>query len=142
MENNTPYLNEILTVEETWTRAHRDLNIAVIAEIMAPEYSQITADGRVIYRDEALASYRSGQRHWEFAQSDQLDVRIYGETALVIGRWRAKGTNHGLKFDYSARFSCVYVRRCGKWQIMLDHSTPIATPTGETNGSQESLRTT
>lgn len=124
--SNSQTVQEILAVEEAWTRAHLDLDINKIAEIMAPEYTQIRNDGRIIHRDEALASYRSGQRNWEYAQSDQLDVRIYTETALVIGRWRAKGSNHGEIFDYAARFACLYVRNAGKWQIVLDHSTPIA----------------
>jgi ketosteroid isomerase-like protein len=44
----------------------------------------------------------------------------------VIGRWIGRGENHGQRFDYTARFSSVYVRREKGWQIVLDHSTPLA----------------
>ena len=119
-------LDEVLAAERDWTRAHLELDIAMIERMLAPEYIQVSDTGRVIYREEALASYRSGQRHWDIAQSDELEVHLYEETAIVIGRWIGRGENHGQRFDYTARFSSVYVRREKGWQIVLDHSTPLA----------------
>lgn len=119
-------LDEVLEAEKVWTRAHLELDIATIERMLAHEYILVCDTGRVIYREEALASYRSGQRRWEIAQSDELEVHLYGETAVVIGRWTGRGENHGQRFDYTAWFSCVFVRREKGWQIVLDHSTPLA----------------
>jgi hypothetical protein len=44
------------------------------------------------------------ERAWEVAEGDEYDVRVYGDTALIIGRWTARGVNHGVHFDYQARF--------------------------------------
>lgn len=124
-DDNPTYLAEVLATEADWTRAHLELDLETIARIMGPDYAQITPSGAVIGRAQALASYRSGERKWESAASDQLDVRLHGDTAVVIGRWRARGVNHGVRFDYTARFGCVYVRRQGVWQIVFDQSTEI-----------------
>ena len=53
-------------------------------------------------------------------------VRVYGNTAVVVGRWRARGENAGRSFDYQARFVSVWVRRDGEWRMVSDQSTPIA----------------
>ncbi len=120
-----PYVQEVLEAERAWTRAHHELDLETIAAMLAPEYIQVAVDGRPIRRAEALASYRSGEHHWDAAASDELEIQLYGKTAVVLGRWRARGCNHDVHFDYTARFSCVYVRRAGTWQIVVDHSTPI-----------------
>jgi ketosteroid isomerase-like protein len=61
-------------------------------------------------KEQALASIRSGERGWEEVHnSDEYDVRIYGDTAVVVGRWRARGANAGQPFDYAAHYVSVWV---------------------------------
>ncbi len=76
---------------------------------------------------------RSGERGWDEAHSDEHRVNLYGDddddVAVVVGRWRARGTNAGRAFDYAACYVAVWVRQDGHWQIVSDQATPIA-PTG------------
>ena len=118
-------INEVLGVEKEWVQAHLDMDIEALERIMAQDYTNISPDGRVIGRDEDLASYKSGERKWEYAESDQYQVRVYGNTAVLIGRWRAKGVNNGESFDYSARFTSVYVKQDNRWRMAASQSTPI-----------------
>lgn len=118
-------IQEVIQTEREWVEAHRRLNLATLERIMADDYTHIQTDGSVIGKEEDLASYQTGTRHWEFAESDQYDVRMYGDTAILIGRWRARGVNAGERFDYSARFTAVYVKRKGHWQMVLTQSTPF-----------------
>ena len=92
---------------------------------MAEEYLQIDDRGRVIRKQEMLASFEGDKRHWDEAHSDEHDIRIYGDTAVVIGRWRGLGVNNGEAFDYRARYVSVWLRRDGRWQMVSDQSTPI-----------------
>jgi ketosteroid isomerase-like protein len=79
-----------------------------------------------IGKEELLASFRSGERGWEEALSDEHDVRIYGDTAVVTGRWRARGANAGQPFDYAARYVSVWVEQDGEGRMVSDHSPLIA----------------
>ncbi len=56
---------------------------------------------------------------------DEHEVRIYGNTAVVVGRWQARGTNAGRIFDYSARYVAVWVKLDGEWRMVSDQSTRI-----------------
>lgn len=116
---------EVTHIEALWAHAHETLDLDLIEQILADDYTIVQTDGRVVDREETLASYRSGQRYWEFARSEVLSVRVYGETAVVLGRWRAKGRNGSEMFDYSAVYTSVHVRRNDHWQIVADHATPI-----------------
>jgi hypothetical protein len=53
------------------------------------------------------------------------DIRIYGNTAIMIARWKSIGEYQGVKFDYQARFLAVYVKNASRWQLAADLSIPI-----------------
>jgi len=115
----------VLNVERRWVEAHRNLDLDSISEILADDYRQIQADGTVIGKDELIASYNSGNRRWEIAESDDYEVRFMGSAALLIGRWRGKGENDGKLFDYTARFLAVYRLDDGEWKLVSDVSVPL-----------------
>jgi ketosteroid isomerase-like protein len=118
-------IQEVIATERAWVEAHRTLDVEQLAALMADEYAVINGEGRVLGKVEDLASYTTGDRHWDFAESDEYDVRVYGDTALLIGRWRARGVNAGDTFDYAARFVAHYVKRDGRWQMTFAQSTTI-----------------
>ena len=94
---------------------------------MSPDYVQIDARGRVVGREKVLASFRSGERNSDDAHSDDHRVRVYGDVAEVVGRWRARGTNAaGRAFDYAARYVAMWARHEGEWRMVSDQATPIA----------------
>ena len=119
-------IQEVIQAEREWVEAHRRLDIAALDRLMADEYKHIRADGTVVGKEEDLASYQTGDRYWDFAESDEYDIQLYGQTAVLIGRWRARGANAGERFDYAARFISVYVKRDGRWQMVAAQSTPLA----------------
>jgi ketosteroid isomerase-like protein len=118
-------IEEVIATERSWVKAHLDLDLDTIASILSDGYRQIQPDGSVIGKEQLLASYRSGERKWEVAESDDYEVRPYGETALLIGRWRGVGENAGERFDYRARFLAVYVLEVGSWKLAADVSIPL-----------------
>ena len=117
---------EVLRAEREWLSAHLRLDVAALDQLMAPDYVQIDGGGRLVGKEEVLASFRSGGRSWTEAHSDEHTVRVYGDTAMVVGRWRARGTNAGQDFDYAARYVAVWARHDGRWRMVSDQSTPIA----------------
>jgi ketosteroid isomerase-like protein len=124
-DQEDPAIQEILEAEQAWVQALRDMDLAALEALMAEDYTQILHDGSVIGKQEALASFQSQQRHWDYADSSGHMVRAYGDCAVLVGLWSARGENHGVAFDYQARFMAVYVRRSGNWQLVADQSTPL-----------------
>ncbi len=116
---------EVMAAERAWTQAHLHGDFTTLARMMAEDYVRIQPDGSVVDRAACLASYVPEARQWEMAEGDEYDVRVYGDTALVVGRWRARGVNRGEVFDYAARFLSVYVKRNGQWQMVAEQSTDI-----------------
>jgi ketosteroid isomerase-like protein len=122
---DTEVIAEVIQAEQRWAAAYRTLDLATLDALMADEYTIIQPGGQLVGKVETLVSLASGQRGWDCAESDQHAVRIYGDTAVVIGRWRARGLNHGVTFDYAARYLGVWVKRAGRWQMVADQSTDL-----------------
>lgn len=117
---------EVLKAEEEWTQAHLKTDTETIDRLMHPDYTIIKPNGDVWDKKTALASYVPGKRDWTEASSSDHMVRIYGETAIVIGVWKAKGINNGVAFDYSARYTSLWVKQDDRLLMVSDQSTDIA----------------
>ena len=124
-------IEELLAIEHEWAAAHRNGDFATMERLMADDFVKVLPDGSLANKAEVLASLRDQHRSWYFAAGDEYDVRILGDAAVVIGRWRGRGSNNGQPFDYSARFSSIYVRRDGRWLMLTEQSTTIIPPNVE-----------
>jgi ketosteroid isomerase-like protein len=113
-------INEVMETERRWVQAHRDLDVAVIAEILDEAYARIEKDGTISRKSDVVASYGSGERHWDVAEGSDYSVQVFDDTAVVVGIWRGVGVNHGQAFDYRARFLAVYLRRADGWKLYRD----------------------
>ena len=118
-------LDEVLTAENDWAQAHLETDTGALDELMHPDYSIIKPDASVWNKEKALASYIPGKRDWEIAESSDHIVHIYGDGAVVIGLWRAKGMNNGIPFNYKARYTSVWVKKGDTLRMVLDQSTEL-----------------
>jgi len=125
MTDNQDLIAEVLQAEEALATAHQQLDLDAFARLLHPDYAIIQPGGRIESKADTLASLRAGGRYWEIARSDQLEVRLYGRTAVVIGRWRGKGQNGPQAFDYSARFLAVWVKGPAGWQMVASQATDL-----------------
>ena len=117
-------VNAVIEAEQRLAAAHVALDLAQLEELLHPDYAIIQPNGKIETKQEVLASYASGTRRWDEARSDQLEVRLFGETAVVTGRWTASGQNGAERFDYTAHFLAVWVYADNRWQNVASHSTP------------------
>lgn len=126
---------QVLNSEEALAEAHLKLDLEAFERLLHPNYVVIQPGGVMEGKEETLASLRAGGRFWEIAHSDEMDVKLYGNTAVVTGRWRGKGVNNGEPFDYAARFLSVWVREAGVWRNLAAQSTPIDERLNEGEGA-------
>jgi hypothetical protein len=55
-----------------------------------------------------------------------VQVRLYGDTAVVTGRMRQRFVLGGIRYANDVRYTDVYVKRKGKWQIVSAHASTVA----------------
>ena len=106
----------VIRAEERLAQAHVDMDLAVIADLLHPDYVILQPNDQTETRQAVLDSYRSGDRRWDSARVDEMNVSVSGNAAVVTGRWRATGQNGAEPFDYVARFLSVWVTTDAGWR--------------------------
>ncbi len=116
----------IIQAEKTLAHAHLTMDIEAISNLLHQDYVIVQPGGKIETKADVLASYQMGNRHWDKAQVDQLDVKIYGSMARVLGVWQATGTNDGQAFDYQARFISIWISDGTSWKNISYSSAEIS----------------
>jgi ketosteroid isomerase-like protein len=99
-------------------------DIAALDHMHAADFTYIEGTGRVLNKAETLRSYDSTR--FRQLTYDDLNVRVYGDTAVVTGRGRAVIERDGSAVEILARISRVHVRRGNKWEVVLYQVTRMA----------------
>jgi len=74
---------------------------------------------------QAAANVRSGESQWAISFDDEK-VRVYGDAAIVTGQGTFKGHRKGgAPVNRVLRFTNVWVKRQGAWQLVNYQATPI-----------------
>jgi len=115
----------IKKMEEDRVLAGVRKDVSAIAAVTGKDYVQIDLDGNVRDKAAALRRIESTGIQLQSNLVDQMVVRIFGDTALVTGRSTPKGIIDGKDFP-PIRYSRVYVRRGGHWQVVMFQMTRIA----------------
>lgn len=118
-------IQAVMQAERDLAEAHLRLDLARFDQLLHLDYVILQPGGRVEGKAEMLASLQTGNRSWDIARSDEMEVQVFGGTAVVVGRWRGKGQNGETPFDYSARFLSVWVFEDGLWRNVAAQSTDL-----------------
>jgi ketosteroid isomerase-like protein len=92
--------------------------------MLAPEWSVIHITGNVMTKLQALEICRAQKPLLESLASDELSVRSFGDAAVVTGRTSAT-TSGDKRETVTLRFTDVFIRREGRWQVVASHATRI-----------------
>jgi ketosteroid isomerase-like protein len=70
---------------------------------------------------------RSGALTHDVMEWHDVDVRVYGDVAVVIARGVSSGRYHGQRFRLHERASCVFRRDRERWVCVRMHLSALAT---------------
>jgi ketosteroid isomerase-like protein len=125
---------EILAAQAERDRVFVAGDAKAVEKFMADEYLQTDVNGKV--QDKAawlkeyllpiVAKIKSGECRWDVYKRTEVQVRVFGDVAVVIGAlelhgWSASGQNndHPSRF---LRFTRVWVKRGGAWKLAVVHN--------------------
>ena len=72
-----------------------------------------------------LGEFKGGGRCYEFGSIDDLNIRVFGDIAVVAGRSVLAGSYQGKKASATQRFTGVFIKRDGRWQAVASQGTQI-----------------
>jgi len=91
------------------------------------DYLHTGYNGQVETKDEALALLRDERRKIIVMEPETTGerIRVYGDTAVFNGEYTVSVRESGQLKSHRIRQTDVFVRREGKWYLVVGQSTPI-----------------
>ena len=117
--------DEIKNLEEARNQAVLHSDVAALDRMTSDDYTFITLRGEIRTKSDILKGFASGSFHYESRQISDLNVRVYGNTAVVTGRSIQKGMENGNDYSGDYRFTRVYVKQKGRWLTVALQTTLI-----------------
>jgi ketosteroid isomerase-like protein len=114
---------EILRVERDFAQAVIKNDAEAVGQFLSDDWIIIDPDGGVIDKARFLGVIKSGALTHEQMDSDDVRIRIYGDTAIATALTRTKGKFMGQNFTTQERATDVLVKRDGRWRIVFSQLT-------------------
>jgi ketosteroid isomerase-like protein len=123
------------SAEQVVRRLHNELvqaqlkgDAVALDRIWADDHTFTNPLGVVQTKAERLGEIKSGDRRLEFFSVADVQVRVYGNTAVVTSHATLKGQRQGHDFSGQYRGIDVYVNNRGQWQVVAAQATRIVQP--------------
>ena len=112
-------------LEQRWQRAELESNTTIMSSMLADDYLGISANGRLSTKTETLDSFKTGSIHFSAMNTADRKIRVYGSTAVVVSRAQVTGSQQGQDLSGHYRYTRVYHRENGVWQIVSFEASRI-----------------
>lgn len=99
---------------------------AALDRIYADNYTLVNESGEITTKAPRLAAIKSGELKLESVSFDEVNIRLYGNTAVATYRVTQKGQFKGQDISGQLRATSTYVKMKGHWHVAAAQVTRIA----------------
>jgi len=115
----------VIGLEQQWLKSQQTNNTTLLEPLLAEGFTNTSSEGKVSNRAESIAEAKATK----YTSVNYIDIKVmvFGDTAIALGNFRAKGTDaSGKPLDANERFTDTWTKMAnGKWQCVASHQSPI-----------------
>ena len=121
-------MDEYMTLgylEHDWNDAALKKDKSWFDKYYASDYTSVSSkDGAMMTKAEDIADIMKPSGGDDWNELSELNVRMEGNTAIVVGVNHVKGKDDkGVAFDRKIRFTDTWIKRDGRWQAWATQGT-------------------
>ena len=124
-DSSTADVKELTRLEQVWNDAHLRGDAAALEKIWAEDLFVTMPDMPVMNKEESLAIWKAGKMKFDIYKTSDIRIKVYGNSAVVTGQLVRIRDAQSTKFEDDWRFTKVYVRRDGRWQVVAWHGSHV-----------------
>ncbi len=114
---------EFSRLENVWNAAHIQGDADALDRLWADDLVLTVPGMKVMAKSDVIGMWRSGRVKFQRYLTSDTSIRVYDNAAVVTGRLQRARDFNGRVADEDWRFTKVYVRRAGKWQVVAYHAS-------------------
>jgi hypothetical protein len=119
--------DELLRTEVRRFEAMTQNDLDVLEQILADDLIYTHSNAKVDTKSQYLADLRAGVARYNSIKPEDVKVRLYnnGTVGIITGKATVEVTTNGKASTLNLRYTDVYVKRKGKWQMVSWQSTKL-----------------
>lgn len=114
---------ELAKMAQDWVDAILRRDIATLERVLADDFVATLPDGRIVTKAQDIDELQSGAFTSESTTIDSINVRVFGETAIVTFGQTEKSRYRGREMTGRTLWTDVLLKRNGRWQIVAEHGS-------------------
>jgi ketosteroid isomerase-like protein len=124
-QNTSDEGGRVLGLENAWNHAIEAKDTKALDMLLANTFVSVEIDGSVSSKSEFLAGIKAPEYQPSQAVTEQSNVHVYGDAAVVVGIFRVKGMEKGKPYVHRERFTDTWIKQNNTWQCVASQSTLI-----------------
>ncbi len=118
---------QLLYMEMEWSDADQRGDVAWFERNFDEDYYGVDSrTGKLNTKADDVADIKNRKDVIESAAASDMQVRVEGNTGIVTGIYQLKGRDDkGQPMNRRIRFTDIYVKKDGRWQVVGSQGTPI-----------------
>ena len=125
MKHNSDDQQALMKIQYDWADARLKRDSSFPKQIEVDDFTVVWFDGRIVNKEEDVKTYESRGAVFTEFKIDDLKVRFYGDTAIVVGQGSIKA--HTKTQDLSGKnvWTDTFVKMGGEWKAVASQVTPV-----------------
>jgi Domain of unknown function (DUF4440) len=119
-------VEELQRIEQQLATTWQAGDCAGWGAMLHPEWSVIHITGETITKEQALVMCKAPRTAPVAMNITEVSVRVFGDSAVVTGRTTVQ-TRDDAAATVVLRFTDVFVRHGGRWQVVASQATRLST---------------
>ena len=108
-------------------QAQVSADTVALNRIYADDFIGVGPSGTVRTKPQVISDFTSGGLKFQSITTDDVQVRVYGNTAVETGRSTMIGQDKNKVVPRDNRFTRVWVKLHGNWQLVANHYSLLIT---------------
>ncbi len=110
---------QIMKLERAWCAAAVKGDATTVGAILSEDYTEVSVTGELADKAQTLADIKAVKT--TACAIETMQVRIYGDSAVVVGRVSSQSAAGPLQF----RYTDIYIRRANRWLCVAAQNSAI-----------------
>src|ERR1051325_11226008 len=111
----------IRKVDNERIQAQIHADATALDRIYAADFIGVGPSGTVRTKPQVISDFTLGSLKFQSITTDEVQVRVYGDTAVETGLSTMIGQDKGKTVPRDTRFTRVWVNQRGRWRLVANH---------------------
>lgn len=118
---------EIRQLDSERIQAQINADTVALKRIYSDDFIGVGPSGTVRTKPQVISDFTSGELKFQSITTDEVLVRVYGNTAVETGKSTMIGQDKDKVVPRDNRFTRVWVKLNGSWQLVSNHYSLLVT---------------